>query len=237
LEKRTTLNRNRLSQNSALNRNLASSKSVALNQKTTVNRNLALAKNTALKKNIATQSVAINKAGMLPRKPINMGATLAKLPQKPPNPNIPALHKPSAFGNIPGSQNWKGPMYTTFKNYRPVWQSKFWWTHHYNNIVFVSGGWYALEEGYWIPAWGYDTESVYYYDGPIYACSCAVPPKPCDVVANVQSALQDGGYYEGEIDGVLSPDTQAALSAFQEAQDLEVTGAVDEPTLESLGLT
>jgi len=236
LEKHTTLNKNTLSKNSALNKNLASSKGLALNQKTTVNKNLALAKNTALKKNIATQNVAINKSGMLPRKPINTGATLAKLPQKPPNPNIPTLHKPGPFRNIPGSQNWKGPMYATFKNYRPVWQSKFWWTHHYNNIVFVSGGWYALEEGYWIPAWGYDTEAVYYYDGPIYACSCAVPPNPCDVVANVQSALQAGGYYQGEIDGVLSPDTQAALSAFQQAQDLEVTAAVDEPTLESLGL-
>ena len=118
-----------------------------------------------------------------------------------------------------------------------MWQSKVWWTHHYNNIVFVSGGWYAWEAGYWIPAWGYDSAAVYYYDGPIYACSCEIPPNPCDVLANVQSSLQEQGYYEGEIDGVLNPDTQFALSEYQQGQGLEVTAAVDEPTLESLGLT
>jgi lysozyme family protein len=115
-----------------------------------------------------------------------------------------------------------------------VWQTQAWWVQHYNSIIFISGGWYAWDQGYWIPAWGYDSASVYYYDEPTYA------PVACQgldqVVANVQSALQAQGYYQGEIDGVLGPDTQAALSAYQQAQGLEDTGAVDEPTVESLGL-
>jgi peptidoglycan hydrolase-like protein with peptidoglycan-binding domain len=53
----------------------------------------------------------------------------------------------------------------------------------------------------------------------------------------VQSALQQQGYYQGEIDGMLGADTSAALATYQQAQGLETTGAIDEPTLESLGLT
>jgi len=52
----------------------------------------------------------------------------------------------------------------------------------------------------------------------------------------VQSALQEQGYYQGEIDGVLGPETRAALAEYQSAQGLEPTGAVDEPTLETLGM-
>ena len=53
---------------------------------------------------------------------------------------------------------------------------------------------------------------------------------------NVQSALQEQGYYQGEIDGILGPQTRAALAEFQSAQGLEPTGTVDEPTLETLGM-
>ncbi len=56
------------------------------------------------------------------------------------------------------------------------------------------------------------------------------------MVANVQSALQEQGYYQGEVDGVLGPQTRAALAEYQSAQGLEPTGAVDEPTLETLGM-
>jgi peptidoglycan hydrolase-like protein with peptidoglycan-binding domain len=56
------------------------------------------------------------------------------------------------------------------------------------------------------------------------------------VIANVQSALQQQGYYQGDIDGILGPETRAALAEYQTAQGIEPTGAVDEPTLETLGM-
>jgi peptidoglycan hydrolase-like protein with peptidoglycan-binding domain len=52
----------------------------------------------------------------------------------------------------------------------------------------------------------------------------------------VQSQLQREGYYDGPIDGVLGPMTRQAIAAFQDDHGLAVTSAVDEPTLETLGL-
>jgi Putative peptidoglycan binding domain len=135
---------------------------------------------------------------------------------------------------LAGAQNWRGSQYVVFRNYRPQWHDQGWWRSHHNHIVFIFGGWYFWDNYYWYPAWGYAPDSVYYYDGPIYASS--PEEDPGQVVANVQSALQEQGYYQGEIDGVLGPQTRAALAEYQSAQGLEPTGAVDEPTLETLGM-
>lgn len=136
---------------------------------------------------------------------------------------------------IAGAKNWKGPKYQVFVNYHPTWHDQWWWnTHHGNHIVFIYGGWYYWDNYYWYPAWGYAPDSVYVYDGPIYASSPEYDP--AQTVANVQSALQEQGYYNGEIDGVLGPQTRAALAEYQSAQGIEPTGLVDEPTLETLGL-
>jgi hypothetical protein len=135
---------------------------------------------------------------------------------------------------IAGAQKWKGSKYVVFQNYHPQWHDQWWWTSHHNHIVFVFGSPYYWNSGYWYPAWGYDPGAAYYYDGPIYASN--PEEDPGQVVANVQSALQEQGYYQGEIDGVLGPQTRAALADYQSAQGLEPTGAVDEPTLETLGM-
>jgi hypothetical protein len=135
---------------------------------------------------------------------------------------------------IAGAYKWKGPKYAVFVNYHPLWQSQWWWTNHYNHIVFIYGGWYYWNSNYWYPAWGYAPDSVYVYDGPVYASSPSEDPG--QVIANVQSALQQQGYYQGDIDGILGPETRAALAEYQTAQGIEPTGAVDEPTLETLGM-
>lgn len=133
-----------------------------------------------------------------------------------------------------GAQNWKGSKYVVFKNYHPQWQNQWWWNHHYSHITIVFGSPYYWNAGYWYPAWGYDPGASYYFDGPIYASNPEMDPG--QVVANVQSALQQQGYYQGDIDGVLGPQTRAALAEYQSAQGIEPTGAVDEPTLETLGM-
>ena len=134
---------------------------------------------------------------------------------------------------ITASHNWHGAKYDAFRRYRAEWHDRHWWRHHHHKIVFVYGGWYYWDAGWWYPAWGYDPGAVYYYDGPIYAYNDLPPDQ---VVANVQSALQEQGYYYGEIDGILGPLTRAALARYQQDRGLYITSAIDEPTLEALGM-
>lgn len=137
--------------------------------------------------------------------------------------------------HIKGAQNWKGNHYNAFKSYHPQWHDQGWWHSHHNHILLIGGGWYYWNAGYWYPAWGYDNSAAYYpYDGPIYVGD---NPTPLDqVVADVQTTLQEQGYYNGEVDGLVGPLTQEALAAYQSAQGLEATAAIDEPTLAALGL-
>jgi hypothetical protein len=117
---------------------------------------------------------------------------------------------------------------------RHEWHNSNWWKQHFTTIVFVNSGYYYLNSGYWYPALGYDPLSSYYdYDGPIYTYGNLLPD---EVIANVQVALQEAGYYGGPITGSLSVETRAALANYQRDQGLLITGAIDEPTIESLGL-
>ena len=51
-----------------------------------------------------------------------------------------------------------------------------------------------------------------------------------DEVANLQERLFALGYFNGDIDGSFGSNTESAVKAFQEANDLEATGIVDEDT-------
>lgn len=136
---------------------------------------------------------------------------------------------------INGAQNWNGAHYQVFKSYHPQWHDQGWWHSHHNHVLLIGGGWYYWDSGYWYPAWGYDSNAAYYpYDGPIYSGNNATPLD--QVIADVQSALQEQGYYQGEVDGLLGPLTRDALAAYQSTQGLTATAAIDQPTLASLGL-
>ncbi len=120
------------------------------------------------------------------------------------------------------------------RSHRHEWHDRDWWRQHCNTIVFVSGGYYFLDAGYWYPAWGYDPLNSYYdQDGPIYTYSNLLPD---EVIGNVQVALQEAGYYAGPATGSLNVETRAALANYQRDQGLLITGAIDQPTIESLGL-
>jgi len=136
---------------------------------------------------------------------------------------------------IQAAQNWNGTQYNVFRSYQPQWHDRGWWSSHYTTLSLIGGGWYYWNGGYWYPAWGYDDSAAYYpYDGPIYSGHHA---RPFDqVVADVQSALQEQGYYHGEVDGLLGPLTRQALAQYQHARGLYATEAIDQPTLESLGM-
>jgi hypothetical protein len=141
------------------------------------------------------------------------------------------------------TNNWTGEafagrQYRAFRNYQRQWHDSGWWRHHCGDrIVFVTV--YSqpfpfyFDAGYWYPAWGYYPDSYYPYDGPIYGYN-DLPPD--EVTANVQTQLYNEGYYDGPIDGILGPDTRAAIADYQADHGLAVTAAIDEPTVESLGL-
>jgi len=57
---------------------------------------------------------------------------------------------------------------------------------------------------------------------------------PDQVIANVQAALQQQGYYQSEVDGLLGPVTREAIAAYQRDHGLYITSTIDRPTLSSL---
>jgi Putative peptidoglycan binding domain len=137
---------------------------------------------------------------------------------------------------IQGSDQWQGQQYEVFRSYRPERHDEGWYRSRYRRVELIGGGYYFWNNGYWFPAWGYSASAEYYpYDGPIYVGQRAEPPDR--VIADVQAELQQMGYYQGEVDGLLGPLTRQALTAYQADQGLATTAAIDEPTLNSLGLS
>jgi peptidoglycan hydrolase-like protein with peptidoglycan-binding domain len=55
-------------------------------------------------------------------------------------------------------------------------------------------------------------------------------------IKKVQETLRDKGYDPGPIDGIMGSQTRAALSQYQKAQNLPVTGHVDAETAGKLGV-
>jgi Putative peptidoglycan binding domain len=157
-----------------------------------------------------------------------------KLPKEPNTAKAPPV-KFQQGRHIEGSEHWQGQQYAVFRNYHSEWHDQGWWHNHYhNNITFVFGAPYYFNAGYWFPAWGYYPNAYYAWDGPIYAYH-RLPPD--QVIANVQSTLQQQGYYHGDVDGLVGPLTRAALADYQRDHGLYETAAIDRPTLESLGMS
>ena len=48
---------------------------------------------------------------------------------------------------------------------------------------------------------------------------------PDQVVANVQAALQEQGYYQGDVDGLLGPLTREAIAGYQRSNGLSRDGS------------
>jgi hypothetical protein len=120
------------------------------------------------------------------------------------------------------------------RNFNREHHDRSWWRSRYNRIVLFGGGYYYWNNNYWYPAYGYDPYySTYAYDEPIYGYNDLAPGQ---VIANVQSALQEQGYYRDAVDGLIGPNTRAALSRFQRDNGLPITAAIDGPTLQALGL-
>jgi His-Xaa-Ser repeat protein HxsA len=131
---------------------------------------------------------------------------------------------------------------------------------HNRVFVFIGGFWWGLDSGYYpgdyLPYYGsdypddynsgypydYDNSYPYNYDDQSYNYDDQSPYSGSNqsaanaTVSAVQSELAKLGYYNGAIDGTLGDQTESALAHYQEDSDLSVTGTVDAPTLQSLGI-
>src|SRR5213596_913481 len=154
------------------------------------------------------------------------------LPKQPNTAKAPPV-KFQPNKHIEGSQNWQGQQYTVFRNYKSEWHDQNWWHSHHSNIVFVFGAPYYWNAGYWFPAWCYHPNAYYAWDGPIYGYNHLPPDQ---VIANAQAALQQQGYYQGEVDGLLGPLTRDAIANYQRDHGLYTTSTIEQPTLRSLGM-
>ncbi len=109
-----------------------------------------------------------------------------------------------------------------------------WWRSNNVQIVLYGGGYWFWNNGWWYPAYGYDSRySNYVYDGPIFGYGNVAPG---EVTAEVQQALARQGYYRGPIDGILGGMTRGSIERFQADHGLVATATIDEPTLAYLGL-
>ena len=101
-----------------------------------------------------------------------------------------------------------------------------------NRFVLFGGGYYYWNGGYWYPAYGYDDDyNSYSYDEPIYGYEDQVLAEP---ISSVQTGSASGYY---KVCGRRRWDRRrAAIANYQRDNGLSITSAIDEPTLQSLGL-
>jgi peptidoglycan hydrolase-like protein with peptidoglycan-binding domain len=66
----------------------------------------------------------------------------------------------------------------------------------------------------------------------LFACTAAL--RADDVIAEVQQALKDQGFYYGQINGEKNADTTAAIRRYQIRNGLKITGELDNDTLKAL---
>ncbi len=169
-----------------------------------------------------------------PKKVQQIKSQHANFKAQPRPEKVPAVTFSASY-RIQGSDHWQGPKYEVFRSYHPERHDRGWYHSRYHRVELIGGGYYYFNNGYWFPAWGYSPSAEYYaYDGPIYVGHRALPPDR--VIADVQAELQEMGYYTGEVDGLLGPLTREALTAYQADQGLDTTAAIDEPTLDALGM-
>jgi len=150
-------------------------------------------------------------------------------------PSIVAAVTFSPNYRIENSDRWQGPQYEVYRSYRPERHDQGYYRSKYQRVELIAGGYYYFHNNYWYPAWGYSPREEYYaYDAPIYVGKHAEPPDK--VIADVQAVLQEMGYYNGEVDGLLGPLTRQALIGYQSEHGMMATAVIDQPTLDALGM-
>ena len=125
----------------------------------------------------------------------------------------------------------------------PWWP--WWWDYPYYGYGYGYG--YPYGYGYGYP-YGYGYQNGYGYDNSYgYEDSGAYPDQSGyqngygsqaanSTVAAAQDRLSHDGFYHGQIDGVMGPETRHAIVRFQTNHGLHINGELSSETLNALGL-
>jgi hypothetical protein len=97
---------------------------------------------------------------------------------------------------------------------------------------------YSYDSSYGYDPGGYDRGAYDQNDADYYGRGAYNSPDQYTdrTVVAVQTQLTKEGYYRGEIDGILGPETRRAIVSFQSDHGLRVTGNLSQETLSTLGL-
>jgi hypothetical protein len=105
--------------------------------------------------------------------------------------------------------------------------------HHHHRVSFgfspywyPSGGYYSF--GY--PNYSYDYYDYYYPNNGYYSGQS----ESANIQVLVQEALARRGYYAGQVDGVIGPETRGAIREFQGDNGLPVTGRINSQLIQAL---
>ncbi len=83
-----------------------------------------------------------------------------------------------------------------------------------------------------------DYSDQYDYDGANDDLQATpTPSMSSELTFSVQKELTGLGYYHGPLDGVIGPETEAAVRWFQSVDKLPVTGEINDVTLRALGIS
>jgi hypothetical protein len=127
-------------------------------------------------------------------------------------------------------RNWDRSRDHFWNGHRCHWRNNAW--------VIFDLGFYPYGYGYYPYGGAYPYYEDGYYDDS-YASSEYSQNYDSNAdssVSQVQSALAREGYYRGAIDGSFGPGTRSALRRYQRDHGLDVTGQIDRPVIEALGL-
>jgi hypothetical protein len=157
--------------------------------------------------------------------------------------------------NLPS--NWRSHVFAQHSaNWHRDWDRGRDHFFHGHRARFVDGSWFLFDYGF-DPWWPYGYPYDYYgynyypypygygadyygsdvYQGEEYQDQNTYGDQPADsIVSSAQQRLAREGYYRGQIDGVLGPETQRAVSRYQSNHGLAVTGSLTPDTVRALGL-
>src|SRR5437870_9082769 len=156
--------------------------------------------------------------------------------------------------NLPA--NWRNHVVAQHSgNWQRNWdrsRDHVWRGHH---CRFINGSWVIFDFGFdpWWPYWyPYDYYGYGYY-GDLYAYDSSyydagaygdaysdqngyADQSTSSIVAAAQERLAREGYYHGQIDGIVGPETRRAVARYQSNHGLRVNGNLTPDTLGALGL-
>jgi hypothetical protein len=116
------------------------------------------------------------------------------------------------------------------------------WNGH--RCRFVNGEWFIYDTGFYPYDYGYPYDYYpYAYDPGMYEDDAADYSQGAydstdqvtdSTVAGAQTQLARLGYYQGEIDGIVGPETRRAIMRYQSDRGLRATGRLNGDTLRAL---